>query len=242
MKGSYVLEEVVHGGTGGALEIGIHLGRRSVVRTVEDLPQHLDGALRVQAHLADLRLAPEGDDEEHLVVDLRNVEIERFALVEQQGELALVEDLGELLGGGEGTGRQRGQRQRLRMVLVGSRGDRLPRGADKRQEARPRDLLELAQKVVAAVELAVVDDESLTFCHARSSRVRPRSAKYIPASARVPSIVASRANHEVFRLRASSAFLLLCSDVGQEAATPARRLLEYHETLATMTSGTCTWA
>ena len=48
-----------------------------VLRPLEDLPQDLDGALRVEAHLADLGLAPEGDDEQHLVGDLRDVQVER---------------------------------------------------------------------------------------------------------------------------------------------------------------------
>ena len=100
---------------------------RLLLRALEDLPQRLDGALRVQPHLADLGLAPEGDDEQHLVGDLRHVQVQGLALVEEQRELALVEDLGELLRGGERAGRERGQRERLGVVLVRGGGDGLAR-------------------------------------------------------------------------------------------------------------------
>ncbi len=92
-------------------------GSRAVLGRLEDLPQHLDGALRVEADLADLGLTAERDDEQHLLVDLGDVQVERAALVEEQRELVLVEDPGELLRGREGTGGERGERQRLGVVV-----------------------------------------------------------------------------------------------------------------------------
>src|SRR5665648_984893 len=207
-RASHVFEEVVHGVAGGALEIGVHGRRALVLGTIEDLAEDLDGALRVQTHLAPLGLAPKGDDQQDLVVDLRDVQVQGLALVEEQGELVLVEDAGELLGGGERASRQRSQGERLGVVRIGGRGDGLAGRADESQEARPRDLLELQQEVVAAVELPVVDDESLASRHARSSRSRPPATLHargqrsiyqaLPASgcARAPCIVAAAATHE----------------------------------------------
>ena len=155
---------------GGRLEVGVHLGGRVVLEALEDLAEDLDGALRVQPHLAHLGLASERDDEEHLIGDLGDVQVERVPLVEEQRELVLIEDPGQLLRSGERARCEGGQGEGLRVVVVGRRGDGLSGRADEREEARARDLLELAEEVVTAVELTIVDDESLATSHARTSR------------------------------------------------------------------------
>src|SRR5450759_152893 len=88
-RASHVPEEVVHGVAGGALEIDVHGRRVLVPGTIENLAEDLNGALRVQTDLAHLGLASKGDDQQNLIGDLRDVQVQGLALVEQQGDCLL---------------------------------------------------------------------------------------------------------------------------------------------------------